>query len=104
MEMKMIKNKKNKHIGSAFDEFLSDNNILAEAKAAATKKVLAWQIKQAMAQLKITKQEMAKRMKTSRAVVDRLLDPVNPSLTLKNLERAAVVLHKTIKIELRDIA
>jgi len=56
-----------------------------------------------MEQLKITKNEMAKRMSTSRAVVDRLLDPTNPSLTLKILEKVALVLHKTVRIELSDI-
>ena len=95
---------KNKFIGSSFDEFLNDNDILAEVEAVATKKVLSWQIKQAMDKLKITKKEMAKRMNTSRAVVDRLLDPVNPGLTLKNLEKVAAVLHKTVRIELQDIA
>ena len=93
----------NKHIGSNFDEFLNENNIATEVEAVATKRILAWQIKQGMEQLKITKNEMAKRMSTSRAVVDRLLDPANLSLTLKNLEKVASVLNKTVIIQLSDI-
>ena len=89
-----------KHIGSYFDEFLEQENILENVELLATKKILSWQIKEEMKKQNITKQEMAKKMNTSRIVVDRLLDPNHLSLTLKNLERAASVLHKKIKIEL----
>ncbi|KIE06292.1 Uncharacterized protein NF27_AD00040 [Candidatus Jidaibacter acanthamoeba] len=92
----------NKGIGTSFDSFLEEEKILADVEATALKRVLTWQLSQEMEKLKINKTEMARRMNTSRASVERLLDPNNPSLTLKSLERAAHVLHKTIKIELCD--
>lgn len=89
-------------VGSFFDDFLKAEKLSADTNATAIKRVLAWQLSQEMAKLKINKSEMAKRMNTSRASVERLLDLNNSSLTLKSLERAAHVLHKTIKIELCD--
>ena len=64
--------KKNPHDGSTFRSWLEEEGIYEEVTAAAQKKVLAWQIEQLMAKRKITKSELAKRMKTSRAAVDRL--------------------------------
>lgn len=87
-------------IGTKFEDFLQEEGIAAEVEAAALKKVLTWQFQQEMRNQKITKDAMAKRMKTSRAAVDRLLDPSNSGLTLKNLEKAAHAVNKRIKIEL----
>jgi len=39
-------------------------------------------------------------MKTSHSVLERLLDPDNPSVTLLTLERAARALGKSIRIEI----
>jgi hypothetical protein len=47
-----------------------------------------------------TKTAMAKRMKTSRAALERLLDPENGSVALQMLERAALALGKRLQIEL----
>lgn len=91
---------KNKHIGSKFDDFLREENIYEEVNAAAIKRVVAYQISQEMKRRKLTKTEMASRMKTSRAALERLLDPTNASVTLSTLERAASVLGKTLKVEL----
>lgn len=92
-----------KYIGSNFDDFLEDEGILAETEAIALKNVFAWEIKKALKEQHITKVQAAKRMKTSRAAFDRILDPNNTSVTLKSLERAAVSLGKRIHIELLDL-
>ena len=92
--------KKNPHIGSTLESFLKEEGIYEEATAAAQKKVLAWQIEQLMAKRKVTKAEMARRMKTSRAAVDRLLDPANASVTLQTLNRAATALGQRVELRL----
>jgi predicted DNA-binding protein (UPF0251 family) len=89
-----------KHIGSNFDDFLREERILDAAETAAVKRVIAFQIERERKRLKLTKTEMASRMKTSRAALERLLDPANASVTLSTLERAAVVLGKKLRIEL----
>ena len=63
------------HIGSSFEDFLKDENLHAAVTAHAIKRVLAWQIEQAMKGQGLTKVAMARRMKTSRAQLERLLDP-----------------------------
>jgi antitoxin HicB len=90
----------NEHIGSNFDEFLAEDGTLEEAIAVAVKRVIAWQIEREMATQKLTKIIMAKKMHTSRAALNRLLDENDTSLTLSTLARAASVLGKTLKIEL----
>jgi antitoxin HicB len=92
----------NKHIGSDFDDFLAEEEVLAEVEASALKRVFAWQIAEEMKKQKLTKAELARRMRTSRMAVDRLLNPSNDGLTLKNLEKAAFALNKSVKIELTD--
>jgi antitoxin HicB len=89
-----------KHRGSNFDDFLREERLLDEADAVAIKRVIAFQITQEMKRRNLTKTEMASQMKTSRAALERLLDPSNASVTLSTLERAAVVLGKRLKIEL----
>ncbi len=90
-----------KHIGSGFDEFLEEGGLLERAQAVATKRVLAWQIAEAMKEQGLTKTAMARAMGTSRAALDRLLDPGVPSVTLLTIERAAKVLGKKVSVELR---
>ena len=89
-----------KHIGSNFDDFLEEEGVLAEAEAIAVKRVLAFQLKELMKAQKLNKTQLAKRMKTSRSALERLLDPDNPSVTLLTLQRAARALGKNIKIEI----
>lgn len=96
--------KKNPHRGSKFEDFLSEQGILEEVTAAAQKRVLAWQIAQLMKKQRITKSEMAKRMKTSRAALDRLLDADNMSVTPQTMGRAAAALGKQLSVTLRDAA
>jgi antitoxin HicB len=90
----------NPHIGSSLDDFLAEEGLLEEATEHAIKRVLAWQIEQEMQARKLTKTAMAKRMETSRAQLDRLLDPNNSSVTLHTLQRAAAVLGKRLRLEL----
>ena len=89
-----------KHIGSSFDDFLAEEGLLEEAETMAIKRVIAYQVKQLMKERKITKTEMSRRMKTSRAALERLLDPENESVTLQTLDRAARALGKRLQITL----
>lgn len=88
------------HIGSPFDDFLESEGILDECNAVAVKRVLAWQFQQEMEKANISKSELARRMDTSRAAVNRLLDPENPAVNLQTMERAARMLGKYITIRL----
>ncbi|MBP7690574.1 MAG: XRE family transcriptional regulator [Anaerolineales bacterium] len=90
----------NKHVGSRFDDFLREERLLEEVEATAVKRVIAYQIALEMKRHKLTKSAMASRMKTSRAALDRLLDPLNASVSLLTLERAAAALGKKLKVEL----
>jgi antitoxin HicB len=91
---------KKQHIGSNFDDFLREESLLETSEAVAAKRVIAFQIAQEMARCKLTKSQMASRMKTSRPALERLLDPANPSVTLSTLERAASAVGRKLKVEL----
>lgn len=92
--------KSNKHIGSSFDDFLTQTSDLAETNAVAIKRVIAWELSVKMEQEKITKTAMAKTLETSRSALNRLLDPQNTSITLHTLENAAKVIGKKLSVEL----
>lgn len=92
--------KRNRHIGSSLNDFLRDEGILEEARAVAIKEAVAYQIQQAMEKENITKIEMARRMKTSRAALDRLLARGNASVTLQTLARAARAIGRELRVEL----
>jgi predicted XRE-type DNA-binding protein len=89
-----------KHIGSSFDDFLVEEAILEEASAVAIKRVIAWQIAQEMQAQHLTKTALAKKMRTSRAALNRLLDENDASLTLTTLASAAAALGKKIDLRL----
>ena len=89
-----------KYSGSNFDEFLAEQGILEEVSARAHKRLLALQIADIMAEADISKVALAKKMNTSRAQLDRLLDPENTAVTLESLERLARAVGKSLKIEL----
>jgi antitoxin HicB len=92
--------RRRKHAGSSLDEFLAEDGTLAEAEAAALKRVIAWQVARGMDRRRISKSDMARAMRTSRAALDRLLDPKNESVTLRTMARAAKVLGKRLRLEL----
>jgi len=89
-----------KHIGSSFDDFLAEEAMLEEASAVAIKRVIAWQIAQEMQAQHLTKTALAKKMRTSRAALNRLLDEKDASLTLTTLASAAAALGKKIDLRL----
>jgi len=98
----MMVTKKGK-IGSSFESYLEDQGVLEETTALAVKRVLAWQIEEAMASQGVTKANMAQRMKTSRSQLDRLLDPDNDKVQLDTLHRAAIALGKRMTISFEDM-
>ena len=87
-----------KHVGSTLDDFLDEEGLLAEAEA--VKRVIAYQFGEMMKEQGLSKTALAGRMKTSRASLERLLDPENASVTLLTLERAARALGMRVKIGL----
>ncbi len=91
---------RNKHIGGDFDAFLAEQDALEEATAVAVKRVIAWQIEQAMLAAGVNKSALAKRMHTSRTVVDRMLDATDTGLTLETMTKAATALGFRFKVEL----
>ena len=92
-------NKRN-HRGSDLRDFLKERGILGEVEERAMKRALAIQLARLLKEQELSKAEMASRMKTSRAAVDRLLDATNTSVTLTTLGKAARALGRRIKIEL----
>lgn len=92
--------RKNPHIGSTFESWLDEKGIREEVTASAIKSVIAEQIAVAMKERGLTKSRMAELMQTSRAQLDRLLDPTNGSATLETLMRAAKVVGRELRFEL----
>ena len=90
---------KNKHRGSDFRDFLHEEGILGDVEARALKQAMSLQISRLLEEESVTKAEMAARMKTSRAAVDRLLDGSNSSVTPNTLGKAARALGRKGKIE-----
>ncbi len=96
----MTKKKTKGRIGSSFDAFLKEDGIYEEVTARAIKRVIARQLDALMAAQKLTKSALARRMKTSRAQLDRLLDPEKESVTLGTLTRAAQAVGRNLRMEL----
>ena len=91
---------KNNAIGSSFDAFLSEEELADEVEAGAIKKIITYQLLEAIKKEQLTKTALAAQLDTSRAAVNRLLDPYNESITLLTLKRAANVLGKKLHLEL----
>jgi antitoxin HicB len=92
--------KKNPHIGSSFENWLDETGIREDVTAAAIKAVIARQLASEMKKQGITKPKMAELMKTSRAQIDRLLDPDNGSATIESLQRAARIVGRELRLQL----
>ncbi len=88
-----------KHMGSGVDDFLKEEGIFEKAQAQAVKEVVAWQLAEAMKKKKISKNRMARLLKTSRTQVDRLLS-AKDDITLSSLQRAAAKVGRRVTIEL----
>lgn len=91
--------KKNKHIGSNFDDFLQEEGMLEEIEEIAAKRVFVFQVEKEMKKQGINKVDLAERMETSRSAVDRILNPETPS-TLRSFAKAARALGRNLKISL----
>jgi DNA-binding Xre family transcriptional regulator len=92
--------RENPHLGSTFESWLDEQGIREEVTAAAIKAVISLQLAEAMKQRGISKTMMAAQVHTSRAQLDRLLDPDNGSVTLETLQRAARVVGRELRLEL----
>jgi len=90
--------KKNKHIGSDFDDFLQEEGILEEVEIGAIKKIIAYEIQHVMIKHQLTQSQMAEKLKTSRSAIRRLLDPKNASVTLITLNKFAHAFGKKLEI------
>jgi DNA-binding Xre family transcriptional regulator len=97
---KKVESKKRGGIGASFDDFLKEDGIYEEVTARAIKRVLVRQLGELMQREEISKTQLAARMKTSRAQLDRLLDPENESVTLGTLTRAAQAVGRHLHMEL----
>lgn len=96
----MFEHMKKKNIGSSFDSWLREEGIYADVTATATKRVLSHQVEAAMKEKHFSKAEMARRTRTSRAALDRLLDPDYEAVTLSTLRKAATAVGRKIRLEL----
>lgn len=90
------------HTGSTFDSFLEDEGIREEVEAVAVKRVISWQLAEAMKKKKKTKQALARELNTSRSQLDRLLDPQNITVSLDTITRTAKALGKRLIIRIAD--
>ncbi len=91
--------KKNKHVGSNFDDFLAEEGILEECKGAAVKQVIAYQLQRWMQKQRLSKTAMATKMRVSQSTLDRLFNPAT-SVTLTTLIKAAQAMGKNIEISI----
>ena len=89
-----------KHVGTSLDSFLNEEGILEKTETMAIKRVIAWQLLAILEQEEITQTELAQRMGTSKASINRLLDPENPSLTLSTLVKVANVLGRAVHVSI----
>jgi hypothetical protein len=92
--------KKKGRIGSSFDDFLKEDGIYEEVTARAIKRGIARQLDALMEDQGLSRSALAKMMKTSRAQLDRVLDPENGSVTLETLTRAAKAVGRNLRMEL----
>jgi len=90
----------NRHRGSTLDSFLAEEGVLEEFQARAIKEVIAWQLAEAMAERKLSKNKLATLMGTSRTQVSRVLDPTNGNVTIETLQRAAQVVGRKVQLQL----
>jgi DNA-binding Xre family transcriptional regulator len=94
--------RKKGRVGSSFDDYLKSEGIYEDVTARAIKRVLARQLDALMREQSLTKTEFARRMKTSRSQLDRLLDPKHEAVTLETIQRAANVLGMRLRLDLVD--
>lgn len=93
--------KKNKHIGSSFDDFLEEEDLLGGSEIEAVKRVVAYLLRKKIDNHVITKTALARKLGTSRSGLERILDPENTSITLHTLSKAAEFTGKKIHITIQ---
>jgi antitoxin HicB len=98
--IEIMNKKKNSHIGSTFESWLDETGLREEVTISAIKSVLARQLAEEMKKKRLTKKRMAELMKTSRAQLDRLLDPQSGNITIESLQRAARIVGRELRMEL----
>lgn len=91
--------KGSQHWGSTLEDFLEEEDILEQATATAVTRVVAWQISEEMKRNGMSKADLAKKMNTSRAQVDRILK-AKGNVTIETLQRAAALVRHDVRIEL----
>ena len=91
---------KNIHHGSSFTGFLGEEGIYEEVEAAALKKVIATALAKQMTVRGVTVSQLAERLGTSRAAINRVLDEANTSITLNTLSRAASAVGCQVRLEI----
>lgn len=85
-----------KHIGTSFDSFLEEQDLLQESDTVALKRVIAYALEEKMKADNISVTRLAKELETSRTAICRILDPENTSITLNTIEKVAKYLGKRI--------
>ena len=93
--------KTNKHRGSRLETILRDEGLDDEVQVVALKRAIAEAIEEGMTKANLSKVEMARRMRTSRSQLDRVLDPACTTVQLDSLIRAASALGREIRITLK---
>lgn len=93
--------KRNKHRGSSFDKFLREQGMYEEVQAAAVKRAVAEAIEDGMREVGLSKQAMAKLMRTSRSQLDRVLDPGYTAVQLDSVVRAAAAVGQELRISFK---
>lgn len=95
-----MKEDKLKRFETTSTEYLREEGIYGDVEASAMKHVIAATLAQRMERLNITVTELADQLGTSRAAVNRVLDPLNTSLTLTTLAKTAAALGCRVKVEI----
>lgn len=85
-------------LGTSFDSFLEEEEILQESEAVALKRVIAYALEQKMKTDNISVNRLAKELETSRTAICRILDPENTSITLSTIVKVAKYLGKGISL------
>ena len=93
--------KANKHRGSRLDDLLREDGLYDEVHLVALKRAVSEAIAEGMAKANLSKMEMARRMRTSRSQLDRVLDPACTTVRLDTLIRAASAVGREIRITVK---
>ena len=101
MEIHTMGADKNKHIGSTLDSFLEEEGILEHTEIVAIKRIIALELRSLLEKEKITQADLALKMGTSKAAINRLLNPENPSLTLQTIVKATKAIGKKVSLSFK---